>query len=222
MLHQRVPLAFFVRAQIVTYPHYCVLDFLDTSIFVALLRARFGPQYVRELLLSSVLDEVPNGWWPHCVQLFPLLGIIDSLLIVLVGALLLQFLFTYDPLHLVIVDQLLDLRFADSFEDLEQDEVLDVLDDLRVDVLQGLCSVEPQRLVFLVEVSVPDPVSSELLPLSLLKALLLLLISQVEEVNIFLIGHSLEVEFLLSHEQWILLLDDLFDFFFLLLFAFSW
>lgn len=154
---------------------------------------------MRKPFLRGVLDEVPNIWRSHCVELLSLLLFLQCLLVVLICPLLSQLLLVGNPFFLVLVNELLHLRFGYTFEGLQNNEIFNILEDLIIDVFQLLNSIEPQIFVLLVEIALPSPVPSVLLPLSLLQASLFLPLGQVEEIHIRLIGEFQQVDFLFRH-----------------------
>jgi hypothetical protein len=154
---------------------------------------------MRELFLRGVLDEVPHIWRSHCVELLSLLLLLQGLLVVLICPLLSQLLLVGNPFFLVLVNELLHLRFGYTFESLQNNEIFNILEDLIIDVFQLLNSIEPQIFVLLVEIALPSPVPAVLPPLSLLQASLFLPLGQVEEIHIRLIGEFQQVDFLFRH-----------------------
>ena len=154
------------------------LDFLNSTVFVARLRTGLSPQNVRNLLFRGILEEVPDRWRSHRVQLLQLLLVIRCLFEVFVRSFLPQFLLIRNSFRLIVINNLLDLIFFQRLKTFEEDVVFNVLENLLIDVLECLHCIEPGLLVLFIEIAFPYPVPSKLLSLSFFKMLLLLFVAQ--------------------------------------------
>lgn len=188
-----VPFCFFVLEQVVANQVETLLDFLDSSVFVARLGTRFGPQDVRNLVLRRVLEEVPHHRRSHRVQLFQFLLVFCRLFEVFVCALLPQFLFICNSLRLIFINELLNLVFFQRLKAFKKDVVLNVLENLLINMLKCFYCIEPLLRIFFIVIAFPYPVPSEFLSLSFFKMLFLLFVAQEKQIDVCFIRHSLEV-----------------------------
>ena len=180
MLDKDLPFIFFTLKQVITNQIDGFLNFLNSTISVAFLWTSRCSQNMWNLLLTGILEEIPNHRWSHRIKLLSLYRIIGGLLEVFIGPLLFQFLLVLDPFFLVFINHLLNFVFFHRLETFQKNVVLNIFNNLIIDVFEVFCSCKPFGLILFIEVTFPYPVPSVFFPLSLLKTLLHLILAQIE------------------------------------------
>jgi len=110
--------------------------------------------------LGAVLVEVPVVRWPYLVQELSFLILFFGIFLEELRIFSHEFLLLGDPQVVVVLNKLSDFVRLHPLEALQQDEIFNILDDMGVNILEGLSCIQPFFLVLFVEVAIPDPVSS--------------------------------------------------------------
>lgn len=170
VLAQRLPLDLLEPRQVHRNCVDVCHNLFNTAVYIDLLREWlcFCSQHVLRLFfLLRIIEEIPAEGRSHRVQLLSLVVQVHLLVVELLPIILLQLLFVIDSLLDINIDNVTDfflLLFSFiTLESFEQDGVLDVLQYMVINIFEHFHSVQPNILVFLVEIAFPDPEASVLL-----------------------------------------------------------
>ena len=110
--------------------------------------------------LSTILKEIPIIRGPELVQKLSLPDIIVSFFKKSIRIFSHQFLFFVNSKLMVVLNEVSDLVLFHAFEAFQENCIFDIFENVIVDVFQSFCCFEPLWCVLLVEVAVPDPLTT--------------------------------------------------------------
>jgi len=116
----------------------------------------------------TILEEVPVHWGSNLVHESSPLHVFESFDLVFFTIFRHQLLGIGDSILVVLVDQLLNFGSFLTFKTFKQYTVLDILNNVIINVLKVFSNGNPFLLILLAEVSFPNPESTVLKALFLL------------------------------------------------------
>ena len=196
MLPEHLPLVILEESQIHADGLYIVHNLLHSPININVSREglSFSSEHMLGLLrLLGVIKEIPAERRSHRIELLALLVEFHFVVVELLSIFRPQLLLIVDSLMHVLAYYLVDILLRRRLpslllEPLQQDRILNILQHVIIYVFEHFDRVEPNVLILLVEVALPNPIPPILLSLGLVElGLLLRLTHQVLLILILLL-----------------------------------